>query len=182
MKIIDTEIKGLKVIELKRHGDARGFFVERYKEDVFTAGGIPNNFVQDNHSRSAPGILRGLHYQTNPTQGKLVGVTRGAIYDVAVDIRKNSPSYGKWFGIELTDENMKLLWVPAGFAHGFCVIGSETADVVYKVDGLYNPANEGGILWNDPSLGIKWPVGNPSLSGRDQKLSTFADYSKNPVF
>jgi dTDP-4-dehydrorhamnose 3,5-epimerase len=186
MKIIDVELggphqSGLKLVELRLHGDARGFFVERFVESRFRAAGIENHFVQDNHSRSAPGILRGLHYQTAPAQGKLVGVVRGRIWDVAVDIRPHSPSFGKWFGTELSDMNGKLLWIPPGFAHGFCVLGNEPADVLYKVDGEYNASTEGGILWNDPDLAIAWPIEKPLISGRDEKLVSFRAYQENPI-
>lgn len=182
MKVIPTELEGLKIVELDVHGDSRGFFVERFRYDKFKDLGLPTQFLQDNHSRSAPGILRGLHYQYQPAQGKLVGVTRGSIWDVAVDIRKDSPSFGRSFGIELSDTNGRLLWVPAGFAHGFCVTGTETADVFYKVTEIYCPETESGIAWNDPDLRIKWPVESPSLSNRDQKLSSFKDYKLSPRF
>lgn len=181
MIIRDLEIEGLKLIELKVHGDARGFFVERYTRAAFEAQGLKNEFVQDNHSRSGPGVLRGLHYQVSPAQGKLVGVTRGRIWDVAVDIRQGSPTFGKYHGLELSDLNGKLLWVPAGFAHGFCVLGDEAADVYYKVDGLYNPKTEGGISWNDPEIGIQWPLKNPTLSARDQAQESLASYRKTAV-
>jgi dTDP-4-dehydrorhamnose 3,5-epimerase len=183
MKVENLALAGLKLITLKLFGDSRGFFVERFKENVFAENGLPTHFAQDNHSRSAPGILRGLHYQTEPAQGKLIGVVRGRIWDVAVDIRAGSPTFGQHFSVELSDMNGKLLWVPAGFAHGFCVIGEEPADVYYKVDGLYNPATEGGIRWDDPDLGVKWPEGLiPQISGRDEKLATFRDYRANPAF
>ncbi len=181
MKVISLELNGLKLIELKVHGDQRGFFVERFNQKNFRDEGLPTQFVQDNHSRSAPGVLRGLHYQTQPTQGKLVGVARGRIWDVAVDIRLQSPTFGKWFGVELSDLNGKLLWIPSGFAHGFCVLGNESADVLYKVDGLYNPKTEGGIRWNDPELKIEWPISNPAISERDEKLSSFSYFKENPV-
>lgn len=181
MEISTLELPGLALVQLKLHGDARGFFVERFREDAFAKAGLPNYFVQDNHSRSAPGVLRGLHYQVSPAQGKLVGVVRGRIWDVAVDIRPNSPTFGKHFGVELSDMNGRLLWIPAGFAHGFCVLGSEPADVFYKVDGLYNAATEGGIAWNDPDLAISWPLESPAVSARDQSLASFAEYRKNPV-
>lgn len=176
MKFTPLEIPGLVLVELKIQGDARGFFVERFRQDTFGQAGLPTAFAQDNHSRSAPGILRGLHYQTAPAQGKLVGVIRGRIWDVAVDIRPESPTFGKHIGVELSDINGKLLWLPAGFAHGFCVLGDEPADVLYKVDAPYNPTTEGGILWNDPELGIQWPIQNPITSLRDQKLQSFAGY------
>lgn len=181
MEITKLELPGLALVQLKLHGDSRGFFIERFREDVFAKAGLPSRFVQDNHSRSAPGVLRGLHYQVSPPQGKLVGVVHGKIWDVAVDIRPNSPTFGKHFGVELSDMNGRLLWIPAGFAHGFCVIGEEPADVLYKVDGLYNAATEGGIAWNDPTLAIQWPVANPTVSARDQKQTSFSDYRKNPV-
>lgn len=170
IRVVSTEIADLKVVELKVHGDERGFFVERFREDQFKEAGLPTRFAQDNHSRSAPGVLRGLHFQTEPPQGKLVGVARGKIWDVAVDLRIHSPTFGKYFGLELSDTNGKLLWVPSGFAHGFCVLGDGPADVVYKVDSLYNPKSDAGILWNDPDVGIGWPISNPTLSTRDTQL------------
>lgn len=176
------EIEGLKLVELTVHGDARGFFVERYSEKWFSEFGLPTHWAQDNHSRSAPGVLRGVHYQYDPPQGKLVGAARGTIWDVAVDIRHDSPTYGKWFGVELSDVNGRLLWVPAGFAHGFCVTGEETADVLYKVTELYNPAGEKGIQWDDPDFAIDWPVKNPTISKRDAKQPSFAEYRENPQF
>lgn len=182
MKVTSLPLQGLKLIELDVHGDKRGFFVERFNQKKFLEAKLPTEFVQDNHSRSAPGILRGLHYQTNPEQGKLVGVARGLIWDVVVDIRAQSPTYGQNFGIELSDMNGKLLWVPPGFAHGFCVLGEDPADVFYKVDGFYNPKSEGGIIWNDSDLALSWPIQNPTISARDEKLSSFAIYSKNPAF
>jgi dTDP-4-dehydrorhamnose 3,5-epimerase len=181
MKFTPLEIPGLVLVELKLFGDERGFFVERFQQERFKEAGMPVSFAQDNHSRSAPGILRGLHYQTNPSQGKLVGVIRGRIWDVAVDIRPDSPFFGKSIGVELSDMNGRLLWLPAGFAHGFCVLGNEPADVLYKVDAPYNPKSEGGILWNDPELNIQWPISNPITSARDQKLASFAEYRDNPV-
>jgi dTDP-4-dehydrorhamnose 3,5-epimerase len=179
VKITPLEIEGLQLVQLDIHGDARGFFVERFHLDQFRPF-ISAVFVQDNHSRSAPGVLRGLHFQHTPAQGKLVGVVRGAIWDVAVDIRPESPSFGRSFGVELSDMNGRLLWVPAGFAHGFCVLGDEPADVLYKVDAVYDPSGEGGIRWNDPALGIAWPVTDPKVSARDQMLSSFAEYQANP--
>ena len=180
MQIVPVEIKGLALIELKVHGDARGFFVERFQQDRFREHGLPTTFVQDNHSRSAPGVLRGLHYQLQPSQGKLVGVVRGRIWDVAVDIRPGSSAFGQHVGVELSDMNGRLLWIPPGFAHGFCVLGDEPADVLYKVDANYNPAGEGGISWNDPDLAIPWPLSNPTVSKRDQGLHSFAQYRAKP--
>ena len=175
MKIQDTPIIGLKVIELKLFTDNRGFFTERYKETLELG-----NFIQDNHSRSAPNVVRGLHYQQNPDQAKLVSCITGRIYDVAVDIRKASPTYGQHFGT-LLDES-KMLYIPAGFAHGFCVIGNHPADVMYKVDGYYNAAGEGCIKFDDAELGIKWPLNNPIVSDKDLQGISFAKYKQNPVF
>ena len=182
MKIIDTPLAGLKVIELNVFGDKRGFFVERFNEEKFKKAGLPTEFRQDNHSRSAPRVLRGLHYQYEPEQGKLVGGANGRLLDVAVDIRHNSPTFGQHFSIELSDTNGKLLWIPAGFAHGFCVLGDQPVDLLYKVTNAYNPNGEGGILWNDSDLAIDWEVKNPIVSERDQKMQSFADYKQNPIF
>jgi dTDP-4-dehydrorhamnose 3,5-epimerase len=179
VKITPLELDGLQLVELDIHGDARGFFVERFHLEQFKPF-ISAQFVQDNHSRSAPGVLRGLHFQHTPAQGKLVGVVRGAIWDVAVDIRPDSLTFGRSFGLELTDLNGRLLWVPSGFAHGFCVLGEEPADVLYKVDALYEPSGESGILWNDPELAVSWPLAEPTVSARDMVLPTFADYRADP--
>lgn len=168
--VLETPLSGLKMVQLTVHGDERGFFVERFQADRFAEHGLPSQFVQDNHSRSAPGVLRGLHFQSTPAQGKLVGCVKGRIWDVAVDIRKSSPTFGQHFGLELSDVNGKLLWVPAGFAHGFCVLGDTPADVFYKVDAIYNPTTEGGIRYNDPELRIQWPVQNPLVSARDAAM------------
>ena len=181
MKVTSLELAGLKLIELDVHGDSRGFFVERFNQARFQEAGLPTHFVQDNHSRSAPGVLRGLHYQTHPQQGKLVSAARGRIWDIALDIRRDSPTYGQHYGVELSDMNGKLLWIPPGFAHGFCVLGDEPADVFYKVDELYNPKSEGGILWNDPELKIQWPIQNPIISAKDVKLPRFSTYQKSPT-
>jgi dTDP-4-dehydrorhamnose 3,5-epimerase len=179
VKITPLEIDGLRLVELDIHGDARGFFVERFHLQQFRPF-ISAEFVQDNHSRSAPGVLRGLHFQHNPAQGKLVGVVRGMIWDVAVDIRPDSPTFGRSFGVELSDMNGRLLWVPSGFAHGFCVLGEEPADVLYKVDAVYDPAGEGGIRWNDSQLAVPWPIDEPKVSARDMVLPTFAEYQASP--
>jgi dTDP-4-dehydrorhamnose 3,5-epimerase len=175
-------LSGLKLIELKIFQDDRGFFTERYQRDRFKEVGLPETFIQDNHSRSKPGVIRGLHYQNHPAQGKLVGVIRGKILDVVVDIRKDSETFGKWESVELSDENGLLLWIPGGFAHGFCVLGNEPADVMYKVDNPYSPKTEGGISYSDPELAIKWPVPHPIVSLKDHELQSFASYSKAPVF
>lgn len=183
MKVINTPLKDLKVVELDVYGDHRGFFMERYNEKKFAELGLPTEFVQDNHSKSAPNILRGLHYQYEPAQGKLVGCVGGRVLDVAVDIRKDSPTLGKWFSIELTEDNGKLLWVPAGFAHGFCVLGDEPAHFFYKIfGGTYNPKGEGGIMWNDSDINIDWPLKEPKISERDTKQQSFKEYLKDPKF
>ena len=173
-------INGLVLVKRDINGDERGFFAERFKRSEFAAAGLPTEYVQDNHSRSAPGVLRGLHYQFDPAQGKLVGVTRGRIWDVAVDIRPGSDSFGQSYGVELSDMNGLLLWIPSGFAHGFCVIGEESADVLYKTTTEYNAVCEGGIMWNDPELAVEWPIEEPTVSGRDSALPSFADYRLAP--
>lgn len=175
MRVTRLELEGLLLIELAIHGDERGFFVERFNAERFREHGLPTNFVQDNHSRSLPGVLRGLHYQVDPPQGKLVGVVRGRIWDVAVDIRPNSPTYGRHSALELSDENGRLLWVPPGFAHGFCVLGDEPVDIMYKVDSPYAPEGERGIYYGDPDLAIPWPKKNLILSWRDDKLPSFGE-------
>lgn len=180
MNIENTPITGLLVVNLDVYGDERGFFIERFNEKKFADLGLPTNFVQDNHSRSSPGVIRGVHFQHTPPQGKLVGAARGRIWDVAVDIRPDSPSLGKYFAIELSDMNGKLLWIPPGFAHGFCVLGDEPADVFYKTTALFEPSGEAGIAWNDPDLAIAWPVANPVISARDQNGQRFVEYMKNP--
>lgn len=185
MRLTREPLAGVLTIELDRFSDARGFFVERFNEALFAGpafagAGLPSRFCQDNHSRSLPGVIRGLHFQTDPPQGKLVGVVRGRIWDVIVDIRPDSPTFGDHLASELSDEDATLLWIPPGMAHGFCVLGSEAADVVYKADRPYNPAGDGGILWSDPDLGIRWPVTDPTLSDRDRRLPSFASYRANP--
>lgn len=189
MKIEFTPLDGLKVIRLDLLGDSRGFFLERFNADTFAAHGLPTAFRQDNHSRSAPGVLRGLHYQFDPPQGKLVGCARGRIWDVAVDIRESSPTFGQWFGLELSDENATLLWLPAGFAHGFCVLGDGVADVLYKCSETYHASGEEGLAWNDPELAIDWPLeqmklisGAPVISKRDGEASSFTEYKRHPRF
>ena len=176
MRITRLELDGLLLIELDVHGDERGFFVERFNLERFRAEGLPSDFVQDNHSRSRPGVVRGLHYQHTPAQGKLVGVTRGRIFDVVLDLRPNSPTYGHTSSTELSDMNGRLLWVPRGFAHGFCVLGDTAADLLYKVDVPYNPDGESGILWNDPELAIAWPARDLIVSARDQTMPTLAEH------
>jgi len=157
--------------------DSRGFFMEAYREDQFKAHGLPTHFVQDNHSRSARGVVRGLHFQWEPPMGKLMRVTLGSAFLVAVDIRKDSPTIGKWVGVEASAENRRQVWAPAGFARGFCVL-SDFAEIQYKTTGLYNSKAESGILWNDPAIGIKWPlpVGEVQLSEKDKKAQTLAQW------
>ena len=170
MKVTQTAIPEVVIIEPKVFGDARGFFYESFNQKVFNeATGLNVNFVQDNHSRSAKGVLRGLHYQIKQPQGKLVRVVRGAVFDVAVDIRKSSSTFGKWVGVELSDHNKKQLWLPAGFAHGFLVL-SEYADFLYKTTDYYDAEYERCIHWNDPVIGINWPMDlSPRLSAKDLK-------------
>lgn len=182
MEIKTFAIEGLKLIRLQSFKDARGFFVERYNQTKFQAAGLPMNFVQDNFSRSAPGVLRGLHFQHAPAQGKLVSCTSGRIFDVAVDVRKDSKTYGQHVTVELDGAEPMLFWIPAGFAHGFCVMGDQPADVLYKVDNLWSAKGEGCLLWNDPALKIEWPVRTPNISDKDRVGMTFAEYLKNPVF
>ena len=176
MDIQDCKIQGLKVIRLDMKADSRGFFVERYHAALFAKSGLPQTFAQDNHSRSAPNVLRGLHYQHTPPQGKLIGVVRGRVWDVAVDIRPGSPTFGQHHAVELSGDNGLLFWIPSGFAHGFCVLGDEPADMLYKVDAYYNAAGEGGIRHDDKSLGIDWPLKQPLISERDKALPGWRDY------
>ena len=169
MRAIQTLLPDVLVIEPKVFGDDRGFFYESYNQKAFQAAtGLSPNFVQDNHSRSVKGVLRGLHYQIRQPQGKLVRVVRGSAYDVAVDIRKGSPTFGRWVGVELSEKNHQQLWVPEGFAHGF-VVTSESADFLYKATDYYAPEHERCIAWDDPEIGIEWPLqGPPSLSAKDK--------------
>jgi dTDP-4-dehydrorhamnose 3,5-epimerase len=180
MKRISTTLAGLYVIEPQVIGDHRGFFMETYNKQKFTELGLDLDFVQDNHSLSAEvGTIRGLHYQLNPkAQTKLVRCIAGAIYDVALDIRKDSPTFGQWFGVELNAENKKQLLVPQGFAHGFCTLLPNT-EVAYKVDELYSPEHDRGIRWNDPAIGIDWPVEVPVLSAKDETSPMLADAEIN---
>lgn len=167
MNIIHTAIPDVKLLEPKVFGDERGFFMETFRDEWFRANVAERTFVQENHSKSARGVLRGLHYQTENTQGKLVRVVSGAVFDVAVDMRRDSPTFGQWVGEILSAENKRQLWVPEGFAHGFYVL-SEEAEFVYKCTDYYNPTAEHSLLWNDASVGINWPLaGEPSLSAKD---------------
>lgn len=180
VKVETCPISGPKIIRLDIHGDSRGFFVERYNQKKFEEHRLPTEFAQDNHSRSAPGVLRGLHYQADPPQGKLVGVTHGRVWDVAVDIRPFSETYGQCFGLELSDTNGTLFWIPPGFAHGFCVLSNEPADMLYKCTALYNSKGESGIRFNDSELSVPWPLRDFTTSERDRNLPSFADYRRNP--
>ena len=153
----DTSIEGVKVVDVKLYGDARGGFMETYRKENFVAGGIDASFVQDNQSSSVQGVLRGLHFQIEHPQAKLVRVISGTVFDVAVDLREGSPTWGQWEGVVLSAENRRQFFVPRGFAHGFLVL-SETAEFCYKCDDIYHPGDEGGIMWNDPELGIEWPA------------------------
>jgi dTDP-4-dehydrorhamnose 3,5-epimerase len=176
MKVTPTAIADVLIIEPKVFGDARGFFYESFNQKDFNeATGTNHQFLQDNHSRSGKGVLRGLHYQIQQPQGKLVRVVRGAVFDVAVDIRKGSCTFGKWVGVELSEENHRQLWVPSGFAHGFVVIGN-SADVLYKTADYYVFEHERCIAWNDPAIGIEWPlVGEPALSVKDRQGKPLAE-------
>ena len=170
------DIEGLYVIEPKVFGDARGYFMETYNYEDFKAAGLDMVFVQDNQSMSKKGVLRGLHFQKKHPQGKLVRVLSGTVYDVAVDLRKSSPTYGKYYGVILSAENKKMFYVPEGFAHGFLVL-SESAEFTYKCTDFYHPEDEGGIIWNDPDIGIEWPISSDMsviLSEKDKKLPTLS--------
>lgn len=173
MKVIETRLLGAVVIEPQVFGDARGFFYESYNEAKYRDAGIHRSFVQSNVSRSARGVLRGLHYQWPNPQGKLVSVLEGEVYDVAVDIRRGSPTFGQWAGVMLTAENHRHFWIPEGFAHGFCVV-SEHATFTYQCTALYDAKADAGIRWNDPALGIDWPISEPLLSDKDSKAPLLA--------
>lgn len=167
MKITPLDIPEVLLVEPDVHGDERGFFMETWHGQKFAEAGLNATFVQDNHSRSRRGVLRGLHYQLEQPQGKLVRVVSGAVFDVAVDIRKGSPTFGRWVGVELSGDNHRQLFVPEGFAHGFCVL-SESVDFLYKCTDYYAPESEHGVIWNDPDIGIDWPDGDYQVSARDQ--------------
>ena len=174
---LETQLDGLVLIEPEVHGDERGFLVETFRDELWRELGVEMRVAQENHSRSSKNSLRGIHFQTSPGQSKLVRCMRGRIWDVAVDLRRDSDSYGQWEGHELDDENHRQFLVPVGFAHGFCVI-SDTADVAYKLSSLYDPETEAGIAWNDPDVAVEWPISNPVLSERDNtapRLSDIAD-------
>lgn len=175
MNVIETDLPGVLIIEPKVFGDSRGFFLESYQKQRYAEAGMDYIFVQDNQSRSQRGVLRGLHFQVNKPQGKLVSVSRGEVYDVAVDINLASASFGKYVGVLLTEANHRQLWIPPGYAHGFAVV-SDTADFQYKCTDYYDPTDEAGIIWDDSQLAIDWPVNNPVLSDKDSILPTLTEY------
>jgi dTDP-4-dehydrorhamnose 3,5-epimerase len=179
INVVGQHLDGIVVIEHQVFEDDRGFFMEAFRADHFQDLGLPTQFQQDNHSRSSRGVLRGLHFQWDPQMGKLMRVTQGAAFLVAVDVRKGSPTLGQWFGTEVTADNHRQVWAPAGFARGFCVL-SDTAEIQYKCTGIYNNAAESGILWNDPAIGIDWPVSDPSLSDKDRDGQTLAQWLEKP--
>lgn len=174
MKVTKTELESVLIIEPKVHSDSRGSFYESYVKKKYVEQGVNDEFIQDNHSISRKGVLRGLHYQENPGQAKLVRVARGEVFDVAVDIRKNSPTFGQWSGALLSGENHRQLYIPVGFAHGFCVL-SESAEFLYKCSEYYAHSGERGVLWNDPDIGIEWPIKEPFLSEKDKILPRLRD-------
>lgn len=177
--IEQTGIRDLIVITPEIFKDDRGFFTETYRKDKFSAFELDLEFVQDNHSKSARNVVRGLHFQWEPPMGKLMRVTQGAAFLVAVDIRISSPTFGKWYGVEASVDNRKQVYAPAGFARGFCVL-SESAEIQYKCTGIYSNKAESGVLWNDPAIGIEWPVENPILSKKDEVAQTLAQWAQKP--
>ena len=179
MKITETELPGVLIIEPQVFGDERGFFLESFHAGRYREAGIDMAFVQDNHSRSRKGVLRGLHFQRRHPQGKLVRASRGSIFDVAADIDPASPTFGQHVGVTLSDENHRQMWIPPGYAHGFCVLSDE-ADFEYKCTDLYYPNDEGGVFWSDPDLNIQWPLSDPLLSAKDLALPPLADLAKDP--
>ncbi|GAB2587036.1 dTDP-4-dehydrorhamnose 3,5-epimerase [Dyella jejuensis] len=183
MKIIQTSLPGAVVIEPQVFGDSRGFFYESYNRDKYAAAGLDLRFVQSNVSRSARGVLRGLHYQWPHPQGKLVSVLDGEVYDVAVDIRRGSPTFGQWAGVMLTAENHRHFWIPEGFAHGFCVLSGH-ATFAYQCTAMYDAKADAGVRWNDAAIGIDWPISEPALSDKDAKAPVLADVpaERLPVF
>ena len=174
MQVTETKLAGVLIIEPKVFGDQRGFFKETFQLERYREAGIDLPFVQDNHSRSQKGVLRGLHLQKTRPQGKLVSCSAGAVFDVVVDVNPESPTFGQYVGLELSADNHKQLWIPPGYAHGFCVL-TEIADFQYKCTDLYFPEDEGGLIWNDPDVDIDWPIKNPLLSEKDLKLPTLAE-------
>ena len=179
VNVESTHLGSVTVLVPEVFQDARGFFMETFREDQFAALGLPTHFVQDNHSRSAKGVVRGLHFQWDPPMGKLMRVTFGKAFLVAVDIRRGSPTLGQWVGVVASAENRRQVWAPAGFARGFCVL-SEAAEIQYKCTGLYNSKAESGIRWDDPGIGIRWPVAHPSLSAKDSQAQSLEEWLARP--
>ena len=179
IQIESNHLDGVIVLRPDKHEDTRGFFVEAFRADQFEELGLPTEFVQDNHSRSCKGVLRGLHFQWDPPMGKLMRVAAGSAYLVTVDIRKGSPTLGQSYGVEASDRNQLQVWAPAGFARGFCAL-SDSTDVQYKCTGIYNPLGESGILWNDPAIGVQWPIDEPLLSDKDRSAQTLEQWLEHP--
>jgi dTDP-4-dehydrorhamnose 3,5-epimerase len=180
IRIESRHLGDLAVLASEVFEDERGFFMEVFRADQYKALGLPTEFVQDNHSRSKQGVVRGLHFQWDPPMGKLMRVTYGSAFLVAVDIRKGSPTLGQWFGVQVSAKDKKQVWAPAGFARGFCAV-SDFAEVQYKCTGIYNPKGESGIRWNDPKIGIQWPVKEPELSGKDRQAQTLDEWLASPA-
>jgi dTDP-4-dehydrorhamnose 3,5-epimerase len=180
IRIESRHLGDIAVLASEVFEDERGFFMEVYRADQCKALGLPTEFVQDNHSRSKRGVVRGLHFQWDPPMGKLMRVTYGSAFLIAVDIRKGSPTLGQWFGVEVSAQDKKQVWAPAGFARGFCVT-SDFAEIQYKCTGIYNPKGESGIRWNDPKIGIQWPVKEPELSGKDRQAQTLDEWLASPA-
>jgi len=181
MKVIETKLPGVLIIEPKVFGDARGFFLETFHRQRYAEAGIPGDareFVQDNHSRSRQGVLRGLHFQLENPQGKLLSAGTGAVFDVAADVNPDSETFGQWVGVELNADNHRQLWIPPGYAHGFCVL-SGVADFQYKCTALYHPASDSGVAWDDPDLAIEWPISKPLLSDKDMILPKLSEASRD---
>lgn len=174
MRFVPAELEGVIIVEPDVHSDARGFFLESYHERKYREGGIAETFVQDNHSRSLQGTLRGLHFQRRRPQGKLIRVVVGRVFDVAVDVRRDSPTFREWLGVELSAESFRQIYIPPGFLHGFLVL-SDVAEVQYKATDFYDPSDELGVIWNDPDLGIAWPTRSPILSAKDRALPRLAE-------
>ncbi len=182
MRFLPADLPGVVIVEPDVHRDGRGYFLETYHEEKYAAGGIHERFVQDNHSRSVAGTIRGLHLQVPHAQGKLIRAIEGEIFDVSVDVRRGSPTFGRWVGVVLSAENMRQCYIPPGFAHGFCVVSS-VAQIEYKCTDFYDRASELGIAWNDATLGISWPVSDPILSDRDRQSPSLAELnSRLPLF
>jgi dTDP-4-dehydrorhamnose 3,5-epimerase len=180
IRIESRQLSDVVVLAHEVFEDARGFFMEVFRADLYKELGLPADFVQDNHSRSKQGVVRGLHFQWDPPMGKLMRVTYGSAFLVAVDIRKGSPTLGRWFGMEVSAKDKRQVWAPAGFARGFCVT-SDFAEIQYKCTGIYNPKAESGIRWNDPKIGIQWPVKEPELSGKDSQAQTLDEWLASPA-